>query len=278
MLAFSLEQCHQLEEAEDSARRSLSLTDKDPWAQHALAHVLETQGRVDEGIDFLETYCGTWSDRSVFIRGHNWWHKALFHLDRDEHGAALKIFDEHLWGDWPEFSQEQIGAVSCLWRLELRDVDVGDRWVEVAEKVRERELEHLQPFHDLHYVYALARADFQRDLARFLDTMEAASATQCPPHNNIWREVALPAARGVVAHALGRHDMAGDELDKVIRKLQCIGGSHAQRDLFVQTWIDAMLNSGRKRAAADVLKKRLEARPNIAVTGRLLSRADQAYA
>jgi hypothetical protein len=50
MMAFAYEQCHLLDEAEASARRALSLRRKEPWAQHALAHVMLTQGRIDEGV------------------------------------------------------------------------------------------------------------------------------------------------------------------------------------------------------------------------------------
>ncbi|HAH11291.1 MAG TPA: tetratricopeptide repeat-containing protein, partial [Alphaproteobacteria bacterium] len=122
MLAFGLEQTHQLQAAEEEGRRALSAKRSDAWAQHAVAHVMETQGRVDEGIAFLMAHSDTWADRSVFMREHNWWHVALFHLDREHTGAALAVFDQHLWGEWPEFGQEQIGAVSALWRLELRGV------------------------------------------------------------------------------------------------------------------------------------------------------------
>ena len=45
MLAFAYEQCHLLEEAEATARYALQLLPSEPWAQHALAHVLLTRGR-----------------------------------------------------------------------------------------------------------------------------------------------------------------------------------------------------------------------------------------
>src|SRR5690554_5293003 len=53
MLAFAHEQLHALEEAEAAARRALELKQKEPWAQHALAHVMLSTGRVREGVDFL---------------------------------------------------------------------------------------------------------------------------------------------------------------------------------------------------------------------------------
>jgi len=54
MTAFAYEQCHLLDEAESEARSALEMRRKEPWAQHALAHVLLTRGRIDEGARFLE--------------------------------------------------------------------------------------------------------------------------------------------------------------------------------------------------------------------------------
>jgi hypothetical protein len=60
MKAFGYEQCHLLEEAESEARAGLAMRRKEPWAQHALAHVFLTRGRIDEGAQFLEDAADTW--------------------------------------------------------------------------------------------------------------------------------------------------------------------------------------------------------------------------
>ena len=51
MLAFGYEQMHELGQAEREARRALEIKQKEPWAQHALAHVMLSTGRVREGVD-----------------------------------------------------------------------------------------------------------------------------------------------------------------------------------------------------------------------------------
>src|SRR5579863_6718322 len=61
MVAFAYEQCHLLDEAESAARTALGLRRKEPWAQHALAHVMLTRGQIDEGAAFLEEVGGTWT-------------------------------------------------------------------------------------------------------------------------------------------------------------------------------------------------------------------------
>jgi len=268
MLAFAQEQSHQLHLAEDSAAQSLALNPRDAWAQHAMAHVYETHGRLDEGIRFLEQAAPGWSDRSIFMREHNNWHLALFHLDRDEPAKALDIYDRQLWSAWPEFAQEQIGAISMLWRLELRGVDVGNRWASVVAAVTQRGVEHLWPFHDLHYIHAISRNGSTTRTADFITTMEQ----KADRAGGVWKDVALPAAQAIVACNQGRHDDACDLLSPLLPQLARIGGSHAQRDIFVQAWIDAAFRARRLSALEHVLTERKNARPTVAAHRRDLDR------
>lgn len=268
MLAFAQEQSHQLHLAADSAMEALSLNPNEAWAQHALAHVYETHGCPEEGISLLTSVASGWSTRSIFMREHNYWHLALFHLDRDETAKALEIYDKHLWGDWPEFAQEQIGAISLLWRLELRGVDVGDRWAPVIGQVQERGHEHLWPFHDLHYVLALSQASPPTEAARFLASMKATAERK----GGVWSEVALPAAVALVSCSQGRYDEASQMLTPLIPDLHHIGGSHAQRDVFVQTWIEASQKARTRIDLEAVLRERLKSRPSILAHQRDLDR------
>jgi tetratricopeptide (TPR) repeat protein len=268
MLAFAQEQSHQLHLAEDSAAQSLALNPRDAWAQHAMAHVYETHGRLDDGIRFLEQAAAGWSDRSIFMREHNYWHLALFHLDRDEPATAIDIYDRKLWGAWPEFAQEHIGAISMLWRLELRGVDVGNRWAPVAAAVMKRGAEHLWPFHDLHYIHAISRNGSAAATAGFMTTM----MQKAERAGGVWKEVAVPAARAIVACNQGRHDDACDLLTPLLPQLVRIGGSHAQRDIFVQAWIDAAFTARRLSALEHVLNERQHARPTVNAHQRDLDR------
>jgi hypothetical protein len=80
MHAFGLEEMNQYSQAEAEARRALELERKDGWAVHAATHVMEMQGRIDEGIAWLETREPDWAPDNGFAF-HNWWHLALFYLD-----------------------------------------------------------------------------------------------------------------------------------------------------------------------------------------------------
>jgi tetratricopeptide (TPR) repeat protein len=268
--AFGLEQCSRLDEAEEAARRALSLKRAEPWAQHAIAHVMDAQGRLDEGVAFLQDYAHTWKDRSIFVREHNYWHLALMHLERDEPAEALKVYDNHLWGEWPEFAQEQLGAISALWRLELRGADVGDRWSPIVEKVLARWHEHILSFHDMHFIYALARGGRTPEARAFITSLARRGERDA---SGVWESVALPLAVGLVTYAEGKFEQAMNFIARALPRLQLIGGSHVQRDVFVQTWIDAALKAGHHSAAAEVLTQRHRERPQVAATRRLLDQA-----
>ena len=73
MHAFGLEEMNQYAEAEGTAMRALALEPKDGWAVHAVTHVMEMQGRIDEGARFLAARENDWSPDNGFAF-HNWWH------------------------------------------------------------------------------------------------------------------------------------------------------------------------------------------------------------
>ena len=159
MIAFAYEQCHMLPEAEKPRpARAIRLQRKEPWAHHALAHVLLTQGRNDEARAFLDDVKETWTGLNSFMLTHNWWHLSLVMIEQGEAERVLEHFAGQIWGVWKEYSQDQIGAVSLLARLELAGVDVGDRWQDVADYLAARVDDTCSRSSTMQYLYGLARA------------------------------------------------------------------------------------------------------------------------
>lgn len=267
MAAFGWEQCHLMDQAEAAARTALAMTPREPWAQHALAHVMLTQGRLQEGLQFMHHSSATWTGLNSFMQTHNWWHLALFAIDLGQNDCALQLYDQQVWGVVKEYSQDQIGAVSLLARLELAGVDVGDRWQDVADHLQRRTHDQVLPFLDLQYLYGLARAG-RPEAQTLLRNIEALGAAQGPAGLNgdgnaarVWRQVAAPAARGLFAHAQGRHAQALEGLGQALPRLVEIGGSHAQRDLFEQIHLDALMHCGHWTAAQQLVQTRCNAQP-----------------
>ena len=239
---------------EAAARRAIEIEPTDPWAHHALAHVMLTEGRVAEGIAFMESVSSTWDDLNSFMHTHNWWHLALFYLSRDRQADALAVYDRHVWGREKDYSQDQVGAVSLLARMEFAGIDVGERWQDVADHVARRGADTTSPFLTLQYLYALERAG--RPEAGTLMQAIAARAANPAHDRTAWAEVALPAAEGIAAHARGDAATAVRQLGRALPRLQEIGGSHAQRDFFDQVHLDALLKAGEMSSAQQVLELR----------------------
>jgi len=80
MLAFGLEQSNYLAEAERIGCLAVEMQRRDPWVHHAVAHVMETQGCVEEGIIWMENLAEVWKDCNSMLYTHNWWHVGLFYL------------------------------------------------------------------------------------------------------------------------------------------------------------------------------------------------------
>lgn len=271
MLAFAWEQCHALEQAEAAARRAIALRRKEPWAHHALAHVMLTQGRINEGHAFLQDVSGTWQGLNSFMVTHNWWHQALFALELDRHEEVLALYDREVWGVAKDYTQDQINAVSLLARLELAGVDVGDRWQDVGSHLAQRTADQVLPFLDMQYLYGLARAG-RAEADALMRNIEARAATD---DSGAWRQVALPASRGLLAHAAGDYAAAVEQLGHALPRLLETGGSHAQRDLFSQIHLDAMIRSSRLSGAQNILQQQVRAQPESA---RLRRQAAALYA
>jgi tetratricopeptide (TPR) repeat protein len=271
MHAFGLEECNRIDEAEALGRKALVIDRRDPWAHHVVAHCLETRGRMVEGVAFLQSMSDTWEDCNSFMYTHNWWHLALFLIDLDRCDEALALFDKRVWGVWKEFSEDQINAISLLARLELRGVDVGSRWADLATYLKPRLHEHFSPFLDLQYLYGLARAGEQSAVTEMLASLEDRAERARPFEREAWSDCAVPAAHGLAAHARGDHASAARLLGQAIPHLQPIGGSIAQRALFGAIHLDAMMRADWNDAALKIVQADDRERPAVPATKRALA-------
>jgi hypothetical protein len=218
------------------------------------------QGRIEEGAGFLEGVSTTWIDLNSFMITHLWWHVALFDISRGRFARALEIYDRHCWGVAKDYSQDQVGAVSLLARLEIAGIEVEPRWQELADHLGARAEDTVQPFLTMQYLYGLARAE--RTEGRTLLEAVRQRAASAPAHSrDAWRDVALPASEGLYAYARRDYERAWRELSRAMPRMIEVGGSHAQRDFFEQILLDAAIASGRLITAQQKLELRRAADP-----------------
>ena len=270
MYAFGLEECNRLDEAETIARRALEIDPRDPSAHHAVARCLEVRGKMLEGVAFLESMSDTWEGGSSFMVTRNGCHLARFLIDLDRADEALGLFDRRVWGVSKESCEDQVNAVSLLARLELRGVDVGGRWADVASYLKPRLHEHFVPFLDLHYLYGLARAGDQSAVTELLASLEDRAENAKPFEREAWADCTVPAAHGLAAYAKGDHAEAARLLGQAMPHLSKIGGSIAQRSLFGVLHLDALMKSGWNDAALKILQADDRERPTVPWTKRSL--------
>jgi len=81
-----------------------------------------------------------------------------------------------------------------------------------------------------------------------------AETTEAP----ILMEVGQPLCRGILAYARGDYARAADDLVPLAGEIRRLGGSHAQRDVFQRTLIEAAIKAGRLRQARAMLSARTE--------------------
>ncbi len=270
--AFGLEECGEYERAETTARRAVEINGRDIWAVHAAAHVMEMQGRTADGIAWIgETEAG-WSTCAFFVH-HVWWHKALFHIARDERDAALALYDDRVRDDFSEIIYDLHDAASLLWRLELAGVDVGKRWGEMADIAKAHIGDHNDAFTDAHFTMCLAGDGRKGAVRDMIASMRSYAASKKVTMAKIMRDVGIGAAEGLAAFRASDYAHAVDCLLPIRYRIYRIGGSHTQRDLFAQTLIEAALRCGRFALARALTAERIAAMPDNAPTARLRARA-----
>jgi hypothetical protein len=202
----------------------------------------------------------TWVGLNSFMVTHLWWHLALFYMSQGREQRVLEIYDRHCWAVAKHYSQDQVGAVSLLARMEIAGIEVGERWHDLADHLAARARDTVLPFLTLQYVYGLARAG-RAEGAELVDSVRAAANT-ARGDREVWRDVAVPAAEGLYAHARGDFDTAWRRLSIAMPRMLEAGGSHAQRDLFDQIILDAAIKSGRSTVAQQLLERRRASDPD----------------
>jgi tetratricopeptide (TPR) repeat protein len=271
MHAFGLEETGQYARAEEVGQRALEHNRRDPWAVHALAHVMEMTGRTDEGIRFLGERSPDWAPDNGFAF-HNWWHLALFHLEVGDQERALAVYDEHIRPRSSKIAYENVDASALLWRLQLRGADVGERWAALAADWAEAGEEGHYAFNDVHAIAAFVNAERPNDAARTLAAMER--ALQQPGTNAMMtRDVGLPLARALVAFSRAQYDDCLQLLLPIRTIVHRFGGSHAQRDLVHLTLVEAALRARRFSLARALTAERLDRMPESPFNRLLASRS-----
>jgi hypothetical protein len=271
MHAFGLEETGDYAAAERCGRAAVALEGRDAWAQHAVAHVMEMQGRQQEGISWMTANPDGWS-RDSFFAVHNWWHVALYHLDLGHIDEVLKLFDGPIYGAKSRVVLEMIDASAMLWRLHLRGVDVGAPWQAVADAWEPVKDAGNYAFNDAHAAMAFVGAGRKQSLARVIEAQQ--EAMQRDGDNAIFIcKVGHPVVLAIKAFGDGNYAETLWRLREVRNVAHRFGGSHAQRDILDLTLIEAALRSGQQAIATALASERAAMRPKSPLARLFVQRA-----
>jgi tetratricopeptide (TPR) repeat protein len=270
---FAHEECGHYIEAEAAGRDAIDRDPSDLWAAHGVAHVLEMQGRRDEGIVWIDSLHGNW-EAANNLRHHLWWHAAMFHLERGEMVRVLTLYDREfrnlsarLTQAQPDLYIDVQNAASMLFRLQRQGVDVGERWGELADWAELRIGDCLSAFTLPHWMMALAASGRYEAARRMLEAMEAFAGTAGHTATVVAR-YALPICEAVLAHARGEYAAAVAAMRPVLGGMYRLGGSHAQQDVLEQLYLDGAMQAGLV-ADVRVLLERVAGRHPLPVQRRI---------
>jgi tetratricopeptide (TPR) repeat protein len=257
MYAFGLEENGQYRRAETIARRALALDPRHPGTIHVVAHLMEMQGRAREGLAFLAATESAWAERTGFSI-HLAWHRALFHLDANDPESALATYDAQIANAGASDMSALADASALLWRVQLRNIEVGRRWRLLADRWEMQPLGGARPFYVVHAMMAFAAAGRTTAAARVFKALSPAQTS-----GSLLPEEALAPLFCQALLAFARNDYAAciECLVRVRHITHRCGGSLAQCDLIHLTFTEAALRARQARLACALVAERVARKP-----------------
>jgi len=244
--------------------RALIGNPRNAFAAHARAHGYFEAGDPERGAAFVKNWLPDYS-RAGQLHCHITWHLALFELARGNAERAKALYVDAVR---PAVSSAPplfnlADAASFLWRWQLYEAgdtlgDTLDFWPEVAAHARQHFPQAGIHFADVHVPFVEGSVgNAVRAEERVAESWIRVKAGRQP------QGAVIPlVCAGAAAFARGDYVKAIERLEEALPDLPRIGGSHAQREVFEDTYIVACLRAGENEKAAQRLKLRLARRPS----------------
>ena len=256
--AFALEENRRYEEAFPLAERAIAMNHRDAWAVHTLAHVLYERGENLRGIEALPLHIDP-CDHLGYFKNHLLWHLALMHLAEGRYDEVNELF-QRVFGDITIIVGSDLqDSVALAWRLDLYGRPDLRRWTHLGAAARGWLEVPLLLFHDLHVGMALAASGDWSAAETQLDRLRERgkkSRTSTLP------EVVVPLLEGLHAFARSAYPEAVAKIAPLEPRIVEVGGSHAQREVFHDTLLEAALRARHPEHARPLLERRQGKRPN----------------
>ena len=189
--------------------------------------------------------------------------------------AVINSFETEFWQEPSEDNIDICNSSSMLMRLEILGINVKTRWEPIAEIATKRTKARLRPFDDLHFLMTLVMSERFVEADELLSLMQdfvANSDKEEVTLNGIYEVAAIPVGQALISYAKGDYGTVVDTMIEARYSMRVLGGSCAQRDVWVRMLIDSAIKSGRTKVAISLLAERLAAQPSSGPSWRLYSK------
>ena len=262
MACMGLEEVGDYDRAEQLGKRGVDLEPNDLWGVHSVAHVLEAQGRLEDGITWMQRPDDYWDGRNA-SRHHLWWHEALFMFDAAEYDRTIEYYDARLAPGATALGYlEMSNCSSLLFRLSAAGQDIGDRWETLLASSRHLTEDRALTFSDVHMIVALTMAREGTALKRMADDLAEYATSGTTFDQVASARLSVPLAKAMISRLSGDPKSATEILLDARFDFQHMGGSIAQRDMLDILVIDCALAAGRHRVARRLISEYRDARPH----------------
>jgi hypothetical protein len=219
---------------------------------------MEMQGRAREGLGFLAATESAWKD-TTGISVHLAWHRALFHLDADDPEAALAVYDAQIVNRRKPDKSELADASALLWRLELLNVRVGERWQLLADRWQTQDLTAVRPFYVAHAMMAFAATHRTAAAQRIFNALPHVETSDTTSYSE--DALLLQLCKALLAFARSDYASCVELLARVRHIAHRCGGSLAQCDLIHLTFTEAAFRAQKANLARALVAERTAQKP-----------------
>ncbi|KAG2320897.1 hypothetical protein Bca52824_014110 [Brassica carinata] len=253
MLAFSLLELGRLSEAEKAARKGYEINKNDSWAHHCLCHVLQTECRFKEAVEFMEACSVSWDSCSSLRYSHNWWHVAVCYL---EGGSSIskvqEIYDNQLCKELEKedavASDVYVDALGLLLRLDTRDKlanEFLDRLKILAGCLTDQAMWYQEWLYDITIVWALSKVGNTSRVHVLLKGLKSRTCNMSKKKQQLMQK-AIQLAEAVYEYGKGNNKKALELLGPNFEAsdYKVIGASDLQLDVFNEIWYKLLLLAG----------------------------------
>ena len=258
--AFAHHEIGRLDESLSLAERSLAARPTSGHASHSVAHVYFEKGNAVDGGDFLGNWLKGYDSRAPF-HIHLSWHQALFELAQGRYSDAVRLYEDTIRPSVVQKSATSLmDSTSLMWRLRMYgNCNPPYPVEEISEQASPAASTPGPAFRDAHAALAFAAGGDEERLASVKSRLRDLAAQG----DALAKEVTLPLVKGIGAFADDRYDDAARYLEPVFPQLARIGGSHAQREVFEDTLLEAYIRAEQYDKAEDMLRERLNRRSSV---------------